>query len=205
MNTIVLIEDHEMMRKGISEWITNTGQWKVVGEAASLDEAHALFDSYPEPPDLVLLDISLRKDFGLDLIPWLKEKYPYTAGENSKPAILVYSVYQGYTLIREAMTRGALGYVCKTDSDAEFARAIESVLLGKRYIDQNLTQKIFAVPDILIGLTKREREIFSLVQNGMDNRGIAKTLSIHRGTVENYISRIYDKTGAKNREDLKKL
>jgi NarL family two-component system response regulator LiaR len=212
MNTIVVIDDHRMMRAGLLDWLSHTGQWTIQGEASTLEEARVLFNTLSTPPDLVLLDISLQEESGLDIIPWLKEKYPPSPGDRNlpgdrdrKPAILVYSVFQGYTYIQEAMKRGAMGYVCKTDGDAEFAAALEAVMQGKSYIDQNLAKKIFTVPDILIGLTRREREILQLVQAGMDNPRIVKKLSLELRTVENYLSRLYDKTGAKNRTELMRL
>jgi DNA-binding NarL/FixJ family response regulator len=204
MNTVVLIEDHDMMRRGLAAYFTKGGRWKVIGEATNINETVALFEklsaSLSPLPDLVLLDIQLGNEWGLDLIPFLKKH----CGKNAPP-VLVYSVYEDYAHIKAAIRAGAAGYISKSRGDAELETAMEAVLRGDSFIAPALMEKIVEVSDIMLALTKRERQIFEMVQRGISNREIAEELKLSLRTIENNLSIIYDKTKVKNREELETL
>jgi DNA-binding NarL/FixJ family response regulator len=203
VNTLALVDDHVFMRRGLADYFTQTGRWTVWGEAADLEEAESLLAA-PRAgtslPDIVLLDIALKNSWGLDLIPRLKDLY-----KNKHPPVIVYSVYGDYAHIKAALRSGAAGYVNKSQGEAELENAMEIVLKGGSGFSAELLAKISAVSDIMLGLTKREREIFDMVQRGKSNRQIAEILDIRLRTVENNLSIIYAKTGVHYREDLENL
>ncbi|GHT61012.1 DNA-binding response regulator [Spirochaetia bacterium] len=177
--------------------------WTIAGEAASLEEARHLLENLRPPPDLIILDISLRdKEWGLELVPWLAAQY---GAQKRAPPVLVYSVYADYAHIKTAFHMGVQGYISKAEGLAELEAAMETVVQGNVYVDKKMMAKLSFVPELIDGLTKREREIFMLVQQGLDNRRIAEQLSLNLRSVENYISRIYDKTGVKTRRELQDL
>jgi DNA-binding NarL/FixJ family response regulator len=118
VNTVVLMEDHDMMRRGLASSCAPGDRWKVIGEAATITEAAVLFEKFSASrfglPDLVLLDIQLGQEWGLDLIPLLKKR-----GGRDAPPVLVYSVYEDYAHIKAAIRAGAAGYISKSQRDAE--------------------------------------------------------------------------------------
>jgi DNA-binding NarL/FixJ family response regulator len=201
MKTVVLVEDHELMREGLRAFFARRGDWAVAEEAASLAETEALFEKFDRDkrplPDLVILDLELGDSWGPDIITMLKQRYGKTA-----PRIVVYSAYTDYVHVKAAMRAGAAGYVCKSRRAEELERAMVKVLEGESAVDPDLVFRITTVSDMMLGLTKRERQVFELVQTGRDNRQIAETLGISPRTVENNLSVIYDKTGIKSRAEL---
>jgi NarL family two-component system response regulator LiaR len=127
----------------------------------------------------------------------LKNRYGKTA-----PRTVVYSAYTDYVHVKAALRSGAAGYICKSRRAEELEAALEKVLEGKAAVDPDLFLRLTTVSDMMLGLTKRERQIFELVQTGRNNRQIAETLGISPRTVENNLSIIYDKTGIKSRTEL---
>jgi DNA-binding NarL/FixJ family response regulator len=206
MKNLVLIDDHFMLRRGLSSWLTGDGQWRVLGEAASLEEAAALFQRLsPGLPDLALLDIELNSpgrpgSWGLDLVPLLKKRY----GKKTPP-VLVYSVYDDYVHFKAAFRSGAKGYVCKSQDTGELRAAMDQLAAGGIWFSPSHAFRMAAVSDLVLGLTKRERQIFELVQRRRGNREIAEELDISLRTVENNLSILYDKTAVKNRKELERL
>jgi DNA-binding NarL/FixJ family response regulator len=206
VKTLVLIDDHALLRRGLSSWLAENGQWQALGKAASLEEATALFERLdPGLPDLTLLDIDLHSpdcpgSWGLDLIPFLKKQY----GKNVPP-VLVYSVYDDYLHFKAAFRSGAKGYVCKSQDTGELRAAMDQVAAGGVWFAPDHAFRMAAVSDIVLGLTKRERQIFELVQRRNSNREIAAAIGISVRTVENNLSVLYDKTAVKNRTELERL
>ncbi|GHV82370.1 DNA-binding response regulator [Spirochaetia bacterium] len=213
MHTIVLVDDHPMIRRALAAYLEETGGFTVLGEASSLDEAHILFKGLVdhesvELPDLVLLDIGLEDENGLDLIPWLQNLCGSAKGhgtENKLPKAVVFSMWDDPFRIQHAIHLGARGYVSKNANESEIVVALEAVIHGDLYIDNRLQGKMTEIGDIYAGLTGRERGIMELIQKNYDNRGIARELNLKLKTVENYISRIYTKTGTASRGDLCRL
>lgn len=204
MKTLVLIDDHDMLRRGLASWLAEDKDWRVLGEASSLEEAAALFESLTVLPDVVLLDIDLKSapagSWGLDLLPPLKERYGGKA-----PPVLVYSVYDDYAHLKAAFRAGVRGFVCKSRDAAELRAAMDQVAEGKTCFSPEIAPRIAEVSGLMLGLTKRERQVFELVQLRRSNVEIASELGISVRTVENNLSIIYDKTGTKNRRELERL
>jgi NarL family two-component system response regulator LiaR len=199
MQTVFLVDDHVMVRRGLEARLTVTGRFCITGEAAALAEARNLLAGLEEPPDLVILDLGLGDDNGLELMGTLKER------GGKMPAVLVYSVFEDPFRIQSALHLGARGYVSKSAGEAEFLAAVDAVLAGDLWLAPHLELKSAAVPDIYAMFTRREREILELVLKRFDNAAIAKRLALKRRTVENYLSRIYEKTGVTARSGLMAL
>jgi DNA-binding NarL/FixJ family response regulator len=204
-----------MMRKGLVSFFKETGRWSILGQASSLVEAKSLLaNPLSSWPDIVLLDIQLDGAWGLELVPWLREQcfIELKLCENSNfqntkkiPDVVVYSSFTDYSHISAAYKIGVKGYVCKTRSEMELESALNTVLRGELYWDQTLIPKIMMVNDVISRLTKKETEIFMLVQKGLSNKNIAEKLGINQRTVENHLCCIYDKTGISSRSALQKL
>jgi DNA-binding NarL/FixJ family response regulator len=197
MKTVVIIDDHEVMRSGLAARLKNN--WQIIGSAASLEEAKTLFKRLDNAPDLILLDIELGKEWGLDII---NDKKLFSC---KFPPVLVYSVFDDYAHVNAAIRSGARGYVCKSQSAAELLEAMEDAASGKTSFPLALLQRMAITSDKLLGLSKREQKVFSMVQRGKNNKEIAAEMGVSIRTIENNLSIIYDKTGVKNRKELEKL
>ena len=198
MIPIVLIDDHPLAINGIGAWLSGTGRFVVSGAARTLAEASALVRELESLPRIVILDISLGPEDGLDFIPVLKE---ICAKRNAPmPGILVCSMYEDPFFVQRAMDSGAGAYVPKSAEPGEILAAIDALLEGGSYI--NPRYRISEPKKSWSMLTRRENEIVAFIKQNMNNKQIAKRLSINVRTVENHISHIYLKTGVASREEL---
>jgi DNA-binding NarL/FixJ family response regulator len=199
--SVVVVEDQEIMRRGLSGALS--AKWRVTGEAANLTEARKVLDELAEPPDLVLLDMALQdREWGLDLLPFLRDRFKPAS---LVPAVLVYSIYTDYTHVKNALSMGVRGYVSKAKGLRELEAAMSAVLRGQMWVDQDLISKLTIVPDLIKGLTRREQDVYTLAHKGWENEKIAKELGLVVRSVENYLYRIYEKLGVKNRRELQDL
>lgn len=205
MNSILIVEDHPVMRKGLAAWFAGTGRWKVLGVSENLDAAKEAVSQSPELPDIVLLDIQLKNEqneetYGLDFIPWLKKEYGKKA-----PPVAVYTQFDDYVHTNAALSFGVQAYVCKYRSETELEAALLSAMQGEIAIDPAVESKVQKVDEARKLLTSREAEILYLVKQNLSNKHIAEKLCISVRTVENILSCIYYKTGISSRAELQKM
>jgi DNA-binding NarL/FixJ family response regulator len=200
MRTLVIIEDHPVMRKSLAAYFEGTGRWRVLGSFPNLEDAETFLIQSENAADIFLLDIQLEKGWGLDIIPWLR-----CQNSEKTPAIVIYSNYTDYAHVNAALSLGIQGYVSKSRNEEELEAVLETVLQGGHYIDKTVERELAAISDAVSLLTKREGEIFTLVKSGLHNKQIAGQLGISRRTVENILSSIYDKIGISSRMELQKL
>jgi len=198
MTSIMLIDDHPLAVNGIGAWLTGTGKYKIAGTAGTLDKASKLIEDSSLMPEIVILDISLGIENGLDFIPRLKNicekrKLPM-------PGILVCSMYEDPFLIKQAMESGADAYVPKSADSDEILKAIGEILNGNTYINEKY--QITEPEHIWNNLTRRENEIVSLLKRNFSTAQISKNLFISIRTVENHLSNIYEKTGVNKKDEL---
>ena len=201
---VLLIDDHPMVNSGITAVLEETGRFKVFGEAASLNEAKQFIETNKKNiPSLIILDIMLSEENGLDFIPFLKKFC-----KNNKiimPSVLVCSVIEEPFRIQSSLDMGASGFISKAGSKKELLHAIDIILSGGRYISGEHSIKVKNSYDLYSRFTKREVEIFNMIKNYKSNKQIAQTLGLSIRTVENHISNIYYKAGVKDRQGLIEL
>jgi len=193
---LLIIEDHPIMREGIASYFEKTGRWQISGKASSVEEAKKIFLS--EKIDVALIDIQLDDGWGTDIIPWLKEI-------NQTPTLAVYSAFDDYSHVNAALGMGVQVYISKRRDEKELEDALLDALNGKTVIDETVQTKLKTVAELCSVLTKREREILTMVKSDVTNREIAEKLGINLRTVENILSCVYDKTGVRSRAELQKL
>ena len=194
----MLIDDHPMAINGIGAWLKSTGRFEIAGTAGTLKEAGALMKKLDPMPAVVILDISLGEEDGLDFIPALKEFC--AEREAALPGILICSMYEDAFLIQRAIDLGARAYVPKSAGSNEILTAIDALLAGETYINQKFKPQ--KQKQNLQVLTRRENEIVSLIKQSLSAKEIAKRLKISLRTVENHLVHIYTKTGYSSREEL---
>lgn len=201
MIPVILIDDHPLTRGGIRDQLEKTGRFTVTGEAPALAQARPLLETAEPPPALIILDISLGVENGLDFI--VEIQAAFRKRKAKPPAILVCSMYDDPYVAHNALCSGADGYICKSAEPEEFAAAVDTVLAGKTYTGKSV--EIPVQNQSWEALTRRESEIVTLLKCSFTNRQIAKSMGISVRTVENHLSHIYEKTGIPTRRGLVNL
>jgi DNA-binding NarL/FixJ family response regulator len=186
--SIVIIEDEPVMRKALAAWFAGTDRWLVYGAAATLGAAKALLSGPAKKTDIVLLDIRLETEWGLDIISWLKSQT-----KSPLPAVAVYSCFSDSAHVSAALSLGVRAYIIKKRDETELEAALETVLAGGEWIDPEAERPPKASGGPLTALTKREAQILSLIKAGLSFREIAYRLGVKIHTVQNIVSCIKEK------------
>lgn len=189
MLTLLLIDDHFVVRSGLVASLELEDDLKVVGEADRGEDASKLFAK--KKPDVVLMDLQLPGMSGIEATAALLAEHP-------DARILIFSTFARDDEIHAAMKAGALGYLQKSSSRDALLSAIRTVARGERSLPSEIEQRLqdrLAEPEI----TPREREILTLVTQGNANKEIAATLGIGEDTVKQHVSRILMKLKVNDR------
>jgi two-component system response regulator NreC len=200
---LLLADDHAVLRAGLRLLLDAQPDLKVVGEAGDGHEALALAESLQ--PDLILLDLSMPGLGGMQSLLPLRKAAPA-----ARVLILTMHDDQGY--LRQALQRGAAGYVLKKAADTELLSALRAVLRGEVYVHPSLTKSLLegllppsagtAPSSPWETLSEREREVLNLVARGHTSAEIADRLSLSAKTVETYRARGMEKLGLRSRAAL---
>lgn len=202
MNQLILLDDHTMILNGISSYIEkNSDGWNIIAKINSFEKLETFLESYnPSETTVAIVDIELSKSSesssGFDAIELLN---------NHGISSVIYSMYSSPGYLMQATEFGAKGYISKSADDSELLDAINAVAKGDTYIQKELIGKMIQTTNVMLCLTKTEREIAVCIKNHLDNQQIADRLQISKRTVENHLSRLYDKLGAKNRHNLEEM
>lgn len=185
MHTVLVIDDHALMRDGLKALISAEPDLEVVAAASSAHEALAQSAS----AEIALLDLNTPHSGGVEAIPVLKRKMPGIR-------ILALTLYRDDSHIRAALAAGAEGYVLKEDSKQELLLGIRSLLAGNYYLTPSVCEPVVsgylkggsqtAAPPPADPLTQRERQVIKLVAEGRTTREIAQYLSLSPKTVEKH-------------------
>jgi NarL family two-component system response regulator LiaR len=206
--TALLIDDHPVTTAGLAAYLVETGRFTDTACVKTLAEAKQYIETASEnfsheDLSLVILDIQLGAENGLDFLPFLethcREK------KLAKPPVLVCSVLEEPFRIQNALKLGAAGFVPKAGNKDDLLEAIETVLKGELYLPAGHAEKVGAFSGTYAQLTKREIDVLNLVKFNKTNQEIAETLGVNLRTVENHISNIYFKTNCADRQDLMRL
>ena len=193
-----VVEDHTLTNRGIRELISERNRFKCVGYAFTKSESLEKLNELSKEsnlPDILFLDLFLGEESGLDILREVKQKLPSIK-------VIVYSMYAKPGIVSLALEGGAEGFVLKSAPEAELFAAIETVLAGETYVQQTLVSPLFTYRTIYDGLTRQEQVIFKKLIERKSRAQITKELNIVERSLENYLSRIYMKTGCKNHEEL---
>jgi two-component system, NarL family, response regulator NreC len=190
VTSILIVDDHALMRSGIRRLLEDAEGYEVVGEASEPREAVRL--TRLRRPDVVLLDIGLRGGSGLDIVAELREL---------GTRVVVVSMRDEPTYARRAFERGANAYVLKDAADEELVGAITAAMEDRPYVHAPLAARlVMRQPED--DLTAREREILRLIALGHTNQEIAGTLYLSVRTVEAHRRHILTKLRLESRADL---
>jgi two-component system, NarL family, response regulator NreC len=196
MNTarIILVDDHNVVRRGLAALLETDERFHVVGEAGNGEEALALVES--ETADLIVMDLSMPRMNGFEAIRRVVKKCP-------RIRIVVLSMYDDPQFVAEALRDGARGYILKEALENEFFQAIEAVLAGGQYVSsaiemERVQEHLFTSPE----LTAREREVLQLIADGHTTQGLADILQISPHTATRHRANLMQKLNAHNQVEL---
>jgi two-component system, NarL family, response regulator LiaR len=197
---ILLVDDHTVVRSGLSKFLMVNKDMKLVGEASDGEEALQKVSLYK--PDIVLMDLMMPGMDGITATREIKKKYPQVK-------VIALTSFAEQNMVQGALQAGAIGYLQKNVTAKELGHAIRAACEGKMTLSPEATQVLansVAQPQIAgEQLTDRERDVLKCMVDGLNNNEIAEKLVVSLGTVKFHISNIFHKLGVDSRVEAVKL
>jgi DNA-binding NarL/FixJ family response regulator len=192
---VLVVDDHALMRAGLSGLIEGAADMRVVGLAADGGEALDLVRT--AAPDVVLMDLSMPGMDGVTATGRISEEFPDTA-------VLVLTSFSDRQRVTDALDAGAVGYVLKDSEPASLLEAIRAVARGLSPLDPRVARMVLdgrrAAPAAAPSeLTDREQEVLALVGRGQANKQIARALGIRESTVKAHLTSVFQRIGVRDR------
>jgi len=196
---VVLVDDHDLLRRGIKTMLETEDDIEVVGEAS--DGAEALKIVEDTLPDVVLIDVIMPTKDGIETTREIKDAFP-------KVEVVVLSGHDEQQFVFDAVKAGASGYLLKTAELEEVVKTVRAAAKGAPQLDPGLADKMLdefqtyqkhEVAEVFQPLTPREKEILGHMSDGLPNKTIASRLSISERTVTTHVANIYSKLHVNNR------
>jgi two-component system, NarL family, invasion response regulator UvrY len=199
--SILLVDDHPVVRQGYRRVLEKQSDFHVVAEADGAASAYASFKTHA--PDIVVMDLSMKGASGLEAIRNIRSR-------NQRARILVFSMHSEAALVKAAFGAGASGYVTKSSEPATLIHAVRSVARGERAMSDDVAHVLAAESldpsqSILGRLGEREIEILRQLASGSTTEEIAKNLNLSTKTVQNYHYTVKAKTGLQTDAQLVRL
>lgn len=200
--TVLVADDHPLLRDGIVHLLQREEDFEVVGQAADGEEAIRLVNE--KSPDVVVMDIEMPKVDGLEATKRIKADHPASS-------VLVLTVHDDEEYVAALLDAGAAGYLLKTTYGAELIQAIRAVRHGEYVLDTQVGPRIFRAfalrmsKPVTVGqgevLSAREIEVLKLAARGMSNKEMADILHISLRTVKGHLAEIFSKLGVSSRTE----
>ncbi|MCX5336642.1 MULTISPECIES: response regulator transcription factor [unclassified Streptomyces] len=197
---VFLLDDHEVVRRGVHDLLNDEPDITVVGEAGNAEQA--LIRVPALRPQVAVLDVRLPDGDGVSVCRELRSRMP-------ELSCLMLTSFDDEEALLDSIMAGAAGYVLKQIRGSDLVAAVRTVAAGQSLLDPSATTRLMArlrqdqkkeeAPDALPGLTEREREILALIGEGLTNRQIGQRLFLAEKTVKNHISRLLAKLGVERR------
>ena len=191
---VMIIDDHEVVRRGIAEIVDRAEGLTVVAEAGSV--AEAVRRAQLVRPEVLLVDLQLPDGTGIDIIATLREKVP-----DARPIVL--TSFDDDDALASALAAGAKAYLLKTVRGAEIADVVRAVASGRTLLDERtVTRRRADHEDPTADLTPSERRVLELIGDGLSNREIGDRLGVAEKTVKNHITALLSKMGLQRRTQV---
>jgi two-component system response regulator DevR len=194
---VFLVDDHELVRRGVADLLDEEPDLMVIGQASSVSEALARMPA--ANPDVVVLDVRLPDGNGVELCRELRSRLP-------ELNCLMLTSYTDEEAMMDAILAGAGGYVIKDIKGMELVSAVRTVASGRSLLDNRAAAALMSrlratveKPGPVARLTEQERRLLDLIGEGLTNRQIAERMFLAEKTVKNYVSRMLSKLGMERR------
>jgi len=191
--TVLLVDDHSLVRRGFRRMLEDEPDMKVVGEAGDGEEAIRLARELE--PQVVVMDCALPKMNGLDATRQILEALPHTA-------VLMLSMHSENTWVRQAIEAGAKGYVLKNAMNLELGPAVRRVAGGGTLFDPQVEQQTVLKGERSSGLTPRELQVLQMIVDGKSNKEIASALDLSSNTIAVHRANIMNALGIHKTAEL---
>ena len=199
--TILVVDDHAVVREGLRAFLGLQDGFEIVGEAADGEEA--IDQAEQLDPDVILMDLVMPRRDGVSAMQELRER----GGRGSRSRVIVLTSFLEDDRLLPALEAGAAGYLLKNSQPAELARAVRAAYAGEAIIDPTAAARLVyalsrrppAVADPLDELTTRERDVLALIAQGRSNKRIAFELGISEKTVKTHVGHVLAKLGVTDR------
>jgi two-component system, NarL family, nitrate/nitrite response regulator NarL len=200
---VVVVDDHPVVRRGISATFAEEADFEVVGEGACADDAINL--ARDKRADLILLDVTMPGG-GVEAAAAISGNHP-------EAAIIMLSIREDLATVRAALRAGAHGYISKGVAGDDLVASARRVMAGERYVSPELAARLIsedAQPRdagtrghlaLRAALTQRERQVFDLLGEGLSNQEIATRVGLSENTVKHYMTPLLHKLGVRNRTE----
>jgi DNA-binding NarL/FixJ family response regulator len=193
---IILVDDHNLVRRGLAALLLTEGRYEVVAEASDGEEALRILEE--TPVDLAILDLSMPRMNGLETIRRLNKRFP-------KIKILVLSMYGDEQFVSQSLHDGAKGYILKHAMDEELFQALDAICNGGQYISSAIDLGRVEEHSVdQLELTVREREVLQLIVDGHTTTEVADILSISPHTATRHRANLMQKLNAHSQMELVK-
>ena len=194
----IMIEDHNLVRQGVSKIIEEKSDFVCLGTFSTVDEAKAFLADYVKAdyqPLLCIVDINLGEDDGLCLIRYIKEQY-------KNIYCICYSMFKGAGIVEQAVSAGAAAYVSKNADLEVLLQAMEKADKNTFFMEESLTSDYVIYTNLFQSLTKREKELAGLFFQNKNEDEIARLMGITPRAVDNYMTRILSKLAVSSKKEL---
>lgn len=195
----IMIEDHNLVRQGVSKIIEEKSSFKCAGTFSTVTETKIFLTdfckNFDHEPLLCIVDINLGEEDGLSLIRFIKENY-------SNIYCICYSMFKGAGIVEQAVSAGAVGYVSKNADLEVLLQAMEKADKGSFFMEESLTSDYIIYTNLFHSLTKREKELVGLFFQNQSYEEIADKMCITTRAVDNYMTRILSKLGVASKKEL---
>jgi DNA-binding NarL/FixJ family response regulator len=202
MISVIIVDDHPIVRAGMQKVLEVADDIAVVAEGASGADALRLVDQHR--PDVLVLDVNLPDLNGVEITRQLRE-------QGADAAVLILTVHDDKQTVLGLLENGATGYVLKDEALETLTSAVRAAAQGKSWLSPAVANHVVrrAVGDdapepaesLVLGLTPREVEVLQLLARGLDNAAVAERLVVAKRTVQNHVSSIYGKLGVSTRTE----
>jgi len=190
---VVLADDHGVVRRGIRDFLTESGDILVVAEAENGAQALQLIIQHQ--PEVAVLDVQMPNGSGIEVTRQIR-------AENIPVGVLILTAFDDPPYVKAALEAGANGYVLKSAQAEEIIEAVHAVNEGKRILDANIRRpELHPNDESLSALTDRELEVLRLAALGLTNKAIGFKLSISDRTVQSHLANIYEKLHVASRTE----
>lgn len=202
---VILADDHQVVRRGIRDFLTESGRIEVLAEADNGDEAVRLIEQHQ--PDVAVLDIQMPGRSGIEVVKWVRS-------QRLAIGTLILTAYDDDPYLMAALEAGTNGFVLKTADAPEIVRAVIAVNEGKSVLDPSVVHRLMQVvgsntttpsqshdADSVTELTSREIAVLEEAARGLTNKAIGLTLGISDRTVQGHLRNIFEKLHVTNRTE----